>query len=213
MIGFLQGVVIQRQDTLLTLFVGGVGYEVHGTLNALTAVNAPITAKAGADSESVSLWIHHVVREDAQQLYGFADQAERTLFRELIRISGIGPKVAVAILSGMDSDGLVRAIQQEDAALLTKIPGIGKKTAERLVVEMKDRVQTLNLPESHSDAQTAGIAESSASGSVSEEAESALISLGYKPAEAARMLSTLDAGVDDSVESLIRRALRNKLAP
>lgn len=200
MIGFVAGKVIHREDTLLTVFVSGVGYEVSCTLNAMALATS---------SESVELWTHLVVREDVQQLFGFADRTERSLFRELIRISGIGPKVALAILSGMDSPGLVRAIQSEDSATLTKIPGIGKKTAERLVVEMKDRLKDWEagaglLAEVGSD--------SSGQSSLTQEAESALIALGYKPADASRMIAVIDFNEAETLESLIRQALRNKLS-
>ena len=113
MIGFLNGPVIDRVDTRLTILVAGIGYEVSCTLNALALASG---SNLDSNAETVELWTHLVVREDVQQLYGFADRTERSLFRELIRISGIGPKVALAILSGMDSSGLVHAIQSEDYA-------------------------------------------------------------------------------------------------
>ena len=199
MIGFVAGKVIHREDTQLTVFSAGVGYEVNCTLNALSLT---------AGSESIELWTHLVVREDAQQLFGFADTTERTLFRELIRISGIGPKVALAILSGMDSPGLVSAIQSSDSQTLTKIPGIGKKTAERLVVEMKDRLDGMvhSLPITDAEPGHAGAE------SLVDQAESALIALGYKPAEATRMISAVSSEESRSVEVLIREALRNKLS-
>ena len=200
MIGFLAGKVVHREDTQLTLLCSDIGYEINCTLNALILAN---------DSETLELWTHLVVREDAQQLFGFADLTERSLFRELIRISGIGPKVALAILSGMDSPGLVRAIQSEDSATLTKIPGIGKKTAERLVIEMKDRLG--DMPEAESVVPGSESAATS-QGSLIAEAESALIALGYKPAEAARMISSLDTDAAENTETLIRQALRNKLS-
>lgn len=201
MIGYLAGSIIHREDTQLTLQVAGVGYEINCTLNAMAQATG---------SDTVELWTHLVVREDAQQLFGFIDQTERSLFRELIRISGIGPKVALAILSGMDSPGLVRAIQTEDSNTLTKIPGIGKKTAERLVVEMKDRLGDL-------ESTTAILAQASGTAGTTSvdlivEAESALVALGYKPAEASRMMSSLDVEEGDTLEGLIRRALRNKLS-
>lgn len=201
MIGFLSGQVIHREDTSLTLLVSGVGYEVICTLNALGLTNQT--------KDSVSIWTHLVVREDVQQLFGFADQKERFLFRELIRVSGIGPKVALAILSGMDVSGLVNAIRNEDSVQLTKIPGIGKKTAERLVIEMKDRVSNWPLGED-SVATVTGTPDNTLP-DVKVEIESALIALGYKPAESSRMVESLDIQPDETVETLIRRALRNKL--
>ena len=201
MIGFLSGQVIHREDTSLTLLVSGVGYEVICTLNALGLTNQT--------KDSVSIWTHLIVREDVQQLFGFADQKERFLFRELIRVSGIGPKVALAILSGMDVSGLVNAIRNEDSVQLTKIPGIGKKTAERLVIEMKDRVSNWPLGED-SVATVTGTPDNTLP-DVKVEIESALIALGYKPAESSRMVESLDIQPDETVETLIRRALRNKL--
>ena len=201
MIGFIAGNVIHREDTQLTVLSQGVGYEINCTLNALSLGNA---------SDAIELWTHLIVREDVQQLYGFGDKTERTLFRELIRISGIGPKVALAILSGMDSPGLVSAIQKNDSQTLTKIPGIGKKTAERLVVEMKDRLDGMTSSLALGD--IASVNEQHRGDGLEEQAESALIALGYKPAEAARMISAIDAPACVTVEALIREALRSKLA-
>lgn len=203
MIGYIEGKVIHREDTQLTLLCAGVGYEVNCTLNAMVGLKT--------DADTVSVWTHLVVREDAQLLYGFCDQTERSLFRELIRISGIGPKVAVAILSGMDSRGLVSSIRAEDSATLTKIPGIGKKTAERLVVEMKDRLASWDNVHVANASDTAAAPTENTS-LLKKEAESALIALGYKPLDAGRMIEVLELSEEDSVETLIRRALRNKLS-
>lgn len=197
----LQGSVVDREDNQICMMVGGVGHEVLCTLNALSL--------ASNGKSDVCLWTHLVVREDVLQLYGFADKKERALFRELIRISGIGPKVALAVLSGMDSDGLIRAINHGDAAMLTKLPGIGKKTAERLVVEMRDRLQGWDV----------GLSESSPLGGshqgrttdLAAEAEAALIALGYKPVEASRMLASVEDSDGLSVEELIRSALQSRL--
>lgn len=203
MIGYIEGKVIHREDTQLTLLCAGVGYEVNCTLNAMINMNG--------DTDSEGVWTHLIVREDAQLLYGFSDKTERSLFRELIRISGIGPKVAVAILSGMDSQGLVSSIRAEDSATLTKIPGIGKKTAERLVVEMKDRLASWG----EADGRNMGAVVSDEPESKSllkREAESALTALGYKATDASRMIEALELSDQDTVETLIRRALRNKLS-
>jgi Holliday junction DNA helicase RuvA len=196
----LQGSIIDREDNQVTLLVGGVGHEVLCTLNALSL--------ASASKTELSLWTHLVVREDLLQLYGFADKEERALFRELIRISGIGPKVALAILSGMDCKGLIRAIRQGDAQMLTRLPGIGKKTAERLVIEMQGRLD---------DWQPGELAAPLESGKektpdVAAEAEQALITLGYKPLEAAKMVAAVDAS-GLKVEDLIRSALQSRLKP
>jgi len=179
---------------------GGVGHELYCTLNALAMVSGAVKA-----SSELSLWTHLVVREDILQLFGFADKQERSLFRELIRISGVGPKVALSILSGMDAAGLVRAIHQGDAALLTKIPGIGKKTAERLVVEMRDRLTGWDIDTSAEQVITHSKAD------IAEEAEAALIALGYKPADASKMLASIEVSADISVEQLIRKALQSRL--
>ena len=207
MIGFLNGPVIDRVDTRLTILVAGIGYEVSCTLNALALASG---LNLDSNAETVELWTHLVVREDVQQLYGFADRTERSLFRELIRISGIGPKVALAILSGMDSSGLVHAIQSEDYATLSKIPGIGKKTAERLVVEMKDRLADWEV----GAAIIAGSSDQAlkAKPDMASEAEAALIALGYKPAESSRMIASLDKIEGETLEGLIRRVLRDKLS-
>ena len=199
MIGMLQGAVIDREDNQVTLMVAGVGHEVLCTLNALSL--------ASANKTDLRLWTHLVVREDLLQLYGFGDKEERALFRELIRISGIGPKVALGILSGMDSQGLIRAIQRGDSTVLTRLPGIGKKTAERLVVEMRGRLDGWQSVEAGS----ASAASQSTKVDVSGEAEQALISLGYKPLEAARMISAVKATEESSVEEIIRAALQSRL--
>jgi len=181
--------------------VGGIGHEVLCTLNALA-----LTAGSQAD---VSLWTHLVVREDVLQLYGFSDKKERALFRELIRISGIGPKVALAVLSGMDSDGLIRAIHNGDVVMLTKLPGIGKKTAERLVVEMRDRLEGWEI-ESSSSLDTDNNRTTRPS-DLTSEAEAALIALGYKPVEASRMLASVKSIEGLSLEDLISSALQSRL--
>tara|TARA_R110002073_G_scaffold127809_2_gene273382 strand:- start:1126 stop:1725 length:600 start_codon:yes stop_codon:yes gene_type:complete len=195
----LHGAVIDREDNQVTLMVAGVGHEVLCTLNALSL--------ASANKTDLRLWTHLVVREDLLQLYGFADKEERALFRELIRISGIGPKVALGILSGMDSQGLIRAIQNGDATVLTRLPGIGKKTAERLVIEMRGRLDDWHPGEADS-ASSAGQGQKA---DVTGEAEQALISLGYKPIEAAKMISSVKATNESSVEELIRAALQSRL--
>ena len=195
MIGTLQGTVIYREDPQITLVAGDIGYEVHCTLNALTqATKATAPAK-------LCLWTHLIVRDDALQLYGFADERERALFRELIRIAGVGPKMALAMLSGMDTAGLIAAIQTADTTKLTRLPGIGKKTAERLIVEMRDRL----TDRGYAATPTAGPPNTLAA------AEQALIGLGYKPSEAARMLSALPAAENMSLEAMIRAALQARL--
>ncbi len=197
MIGLLKGAVIERRDNQITLLVGGVGHEIHCSLNALSL--------ASGNSSELSLWTHLVVREDVLQLYGFADKKERAVFRELIRVSGVGPKVALAILSGMDVDGLVQAVNSGDSSTLTKVPGIGKKTAERLVVEMRDRLSGQELPGGGT------VDETSTPRNRASEAEAALVALGYKPVEATRMLSSVAHSESLSVEDMIRTALKSRL--
>ncbi|MGB5621555.1 MAG: Holliday junction branch migration protein RuvA [Gammaproteobacteria bacterium] len=193
MIGFLRGKLAAKQPPQLVIDVNGVGYEVEAPMS--TFYDLP------GIGESLTLLTHLVVREDAQTLYGFATEDERRLFRSLLRISGIGAKMALGILSGISVSGFVRCVQTEDTASLVKVPGIGKKTAERLIVEMRDRI----------DAGAAGGKSGAlvASGPVaaSDEAFGALVALGYKPAEAIRLLKDIDSkGL--TTEEIIRRALQ-----
>ena len=198
MIGHLSGTLLDKHTNDILLDVGGVGYEVSLTMNAWFGL--PDTG------EPVSLYTHLVVREDAQLLYGFSGQRERALFRELTRISGIGPKVALAILSGMDTSALVAAIQRDDVAAMVKIPGVGKKTAERLLIELRDRLA--GLPEFAAVESVAGReGELPALDDLRTEAELALSALGYKPADVRKMLDSAPAELT-SVEQLVRFALR-----
>lgn len=197
-IGRLRGTLAEKQPPHLLLDVNGVGYELEvpmTTLYRLPAVGEPLT-----------LHTHLVVREDAHLLYGFFEKRERELFRELIRLNGVGPKLALALMSGLEVDELVRCVQAQDTAALVKVPGVGKKTAERLLVELKDRFKAWESIPSIAPlvvepqlAQTVSSAEN--------DAVSALISLGYKPQEASRAVAAVkEDGV--SSEDLIRRALR-----
>lgn len=194
MIGRLQGVLIEKRPPLLLLDVGGVGYEVEAPMS--TFYSLPKTG------DKVTLLIHTVVREDAFLLYGFATTAEKKLFRELIKISGVGAKMALTILSGSSVNDFTATVIAGDADKLTGLPGVGKKTAARLIVEMRDRLgggDTL-LPDSN--AQISGVA-----GDPVSEAYNALTALGYKPVEASRLLKNLDSE-ELSSEELIRQALR-----
>ena len=155
----------------------------------------------------VSLMTHFVVREDAQLLYGFIEEGDRSLFRQLIKVSGVGPKLALTILSGMDAQSFARCVQRDDLSSLVALPGVGRKTAERLLVEMRDKLNDWLLPagDAHGDE---GFRVPRPSDFVAD-AEGALISLGYKPQEASRMVAAVN---DDSVadsEELIRRALKS----
>lgn len=152
--------------------------------------------------ESVHLITHLVVREDAHILYGFATEAERRLFRNLLKVSGVGPKIALGVLSGMSVDGFTRCVLGEDVTTLTRIPGIGRKTAERLIIEMRDRVNTQPA--------VAGFAGGSAGSDPHSEAFDALVALQYKPAEATRLLKGIHAGTH-STEELIRLALQGAI--
>jgi len=192
MIGFLRGVILRKQPPHLLIEVHGVGYEVEAPMS--TFYDLP---DAGAE---VTLFTHLVVREDAQVLFGFGTEAERRFFRSLIRVNGVGPKLALTILSGISVDGFVRCVRENDTAALTRLPGIGKKTAERLVVEMRDRLDETGVP-----AAAMGV-----KANPRDEALSALISLGYKPQEASAMLQAIkETGL--SSEELIRRALQSAL--
>ena len=201
MIGRLRGTLAEKHPPFLILDVGGVGYEVEvpmTTLYRLPSVGEPLT-----------LHTHLVVRKDAQLLYGFAEKREREFFRELIRLNGVGPKLALALMSGLEVDELVRCVQAGDTSTLVKVPGVGKKTAERLLVELKDRFKAWEtLP-----GMTGLVIEPSSVSPVSSaesDALSALISLGYKPQEASRAVAAVkEDGL--SSEEMIRRALKGML--
>ncbi len=199
MIGRIHGKLVDKQAPNLLVDVNGLAYEVA----------VPMTTYYGLPEigETVMLFTHLVVREDAQLLYGFAAQRDRGLFRLLIKVNGVGPKVALAILSGMTAEEFVHCVQSGDSATLVSLPGIGLKTAQRLLVETKDRVQALW---SIADAAQVPILQQPVSGRrAAAEAESALIALGYKKPEASRVLRQLKAGEDCSSEELIRLALRS----
>lgn len=190
MIGCLRGRILHRQPPHLLIDVQGVGYEVEAPMS--TFYDLPDT---GAE---VLLHTHLVVREDAHILFGFGTETERRLFRALIRVNGVGPRLALTILSGVSVDSFVRSVRDNDTAALTRLPGIGRKTAERLVVEMRDRLD---------DAASIGGAGMD-SMNPRAEALSALVSLGYKPQEASRMLQAIPEAAISS-EEIIRRALQN----
>ena len=193
MIGFLRGKLVAKQPPVLLVDVNGVGYEVEAPMT--TFYDLPETGK------EIMLHTHLIVREDAHTLFGFAKLPDRALFRSLIKISGVGPRMALAILSGMNVDAFVRCIQDNDAAALTRVPGVGKKTAERLVVELRDR-----LGKSEGGGADMPMVSSGPVNPV-EEAVSALIALGYKPPDASRMVRAVESK-DLAVEEIIRRALQ-----
>ena len=192
MIGSLRGRITSKTPPQLTVEVGGVGYELEAPMS--TFFHLP---PLGAE---VHLLTHLVVREDAHVLYGFGGEDERRLFRSLIKVSGVGPKIALALLSGMSVSEFHACVQGEDIAALTHVPGIGRKTAERLIVEMRDR---LAAPEF-----TGGGARAGAAANPETEAYDALVALGYRPAEATRLLKAAGPGTQ-STEELIRRALKS----
>ena len=198
MIGFLRGRVAAKHPPVLLLDVNGVGYEVEAPMS--TFYNLP------AVGTEVQLHTHLVVREDAHVLFGFGTERERSLFRELIKVSGVGPRIALGILSGASVDEFHRCVEAQDAAALTRIPGIGRKTAERLIVEMRDRLKALATGQPFEVKGPAG-ASGVAAPSPQAEAFSALVALGYKPPEVTRLLQKVDASVT-TTEELIRHALR-----
>ena len=169
MIGFLKGRLAMKQPPTLMLDVNGVGYEMEAPMS--TFYGLPSTG------ESVALFTHLVVREDAHILFGFGTDGERRLFRGLLKVSGVGPKIALGVLSGASVEDFLRTIEAEDVAMLTRIPGIGRKTAERIIIEMRDSVQKLSLPTVAGNPLNPGAPQSAQS-----EAFSALVALGYKPA-------------------------------
>lgn len=189
MIGSIRGQILAKAPPQLTVEAGGLGYELETPMS--TFLHLP------AVGEPVRLLTHLVVREDAHVLYGFATEAERRLFRNLIKVSGVGPKIALALLSGISVEAFAACVHNQDIGALTRIPGIGRKTAERLVIEMRDRLTAQN-----------GLSMPNAPGGGSEaEAFGALLALGYKPAEATRLLKSAGPG-EHSTEEWIRRALQ-----
>jgi Holliday junction DNA helicase RuvA len=197
LIGFLRGKLAAKHPPVLLLDVGGVGYEVEAPMSTFYGLPG-----VGAD---VMLHTHLVVREDAHILFGFGTERERSLFREVIKISGVGPRIALGILSGITVDEFHRCVEAQDAAALTRIPGIGRKTAERLIIEMRDRLKVLATGQPF---EVRGGAGATATGpNPQAEAFSALVALGYKPAEVTRLLQKIDPSVT-TTEDLIRHALR-----
>lgn len=200
MIGRIRGKLLEKQAPELLVDVNGVGYEIQAPMTTIYQLPAL--------GETVELFTHLVVREDAHLLFGFASLRDRTLFRALIKVNGVGPKLALTILSGMDAQDFVRCVRDDDTAGLVRLPGVGKKTAERLLIEMRDRLRDWPID---------GLAVAGGSAQLPPraddklfEAESALISLGYKPQEATRMIATVHKGdATLTSEQLIRAALKN----
>lgn len=194
MIGRLSGTLIHKLPPMLIIDVGGVGYEVEAPL--------PVFSELPEVGREVVLLTHLQVKEDAHTLYGFTSESQRTLFRQLIKISGIGAKLALTILSGTSGDDLARFVMEGDTAALVRLPGIGKKTAERLIIELKDKLDGVEIPlrPAGSGAITAG--------APAGEAARALGALGFKPQEAERMVRAV-LKPDMSAEDIVRNALKS----
>jgi Holliday junction DNA helicase RuvA len=193
MIGQISGLLIEKQAPGIVIDIGGIGYEIRVPMTTFYVLPSL--------GSTIRLYTHFVVREDAQLLYGFAEERDRALFRSLIRVNGVGPKLGLTILSGMDGNAFASCVLQGDSAALVKLPGVGKKTAERLVIEMKDRLKDWDVPV---DVLACG----SADGGVRADAESALVALGYKTQEASRAIAAVNDNVSNS-EELIRLALQS----
>jgi Holliday junction DNA helicase RuvA len=192
MIARLTGLLIEKTPPILVLDVHGVGYELEAPMSTFYKVSL------GAET---TLFIHHVVREDAELLYGFATREERDMCRTLLKVNGVGPKMALAILSSMEAEAFAQCIRHGDITTLTRIPGVGKKTAERLIIEMRDRIGEAT----HNNIGMIGSIAIPAS--PDREAVSALIALGYKAQEAERAVAQIKSE-HSSTEDLIRQALK-----
>ena len=195
MIGRLRGILLEKRPPFLLVDVQGVGYEVEAPMSTFYELPAL--------GEGVMLHTHLAIKDDAHSLYGFASERERALFRSLIKVTGIGPKLGLTLLSGIRAEDFVRCIEHEDIATLTRLPGVGKKTAERLIIEMRDRVKDI-FPSAAATDLSAPIA---VGDDASADAVSALVALGYKPAEAARLVREV-GGEYDAPEAIIRLALQ-----
>ncbi|MCP3699192.1 MAG: Holliday junction branch migration protein RuvA [Aliivibrio sp.] len=207
MIGRLRGNLLEKQPPELLIEVSGIGYEVQMPMSCFYEL-----PEIGTEA---IIYIHYVVREDAQLLYGFNTKKERALFREVIKANGVGPKLGLAILSGMTASQFVQSVEREDISTLVKLPGVGKKTAERLVVEMKDRLKgwgagDLFTPATNATPMDDGSNLISSPQSAQDEAVSALISLGYKPVQASKIVSQI-AKPDMTSEALIRESLKSMI--
>lgn len=206
MIGRIRGILVEKAPGQALVECAGLGYEVD--IPYTTFFHLPETG------DEVTLHTHFAVREDAQSLYGFASRLDRNLFRLLIKVNGVGPKLAVGILSGLDAQQFIRCVEGRDLSSLVKLPGVGKKTAERLLIEMTDRIGQLEGQFVPTSPETTGAGQSNAragSGAAATgEAEAALIALGYKPQEAAKAISKV-AEEGMTSEALIRLALRNMI--
>jgi len=195
MIARLAGTLIHKLPPLMVIDVGGVGYEVEAPLSVF--YDLPETGQA------VVILTHLSIKDDSHTLYGFSSEAQRTVFRQLLKISGIGAKLALTILSGASSEELARYVAEEDSAALTRLPGIGKKTAERIIIELRDKLDVIPLASASGPG-----ARPAAPASAVSEAVTALNALGYKPQESSSMVRAV-AEPDMSVEEIIRLALKS----
>jgi Holliday junction DNA helicase RuvA len=200
MIGTIRGTLVHKQPPDILVEVGGVGYEIQVPMTTLFQL-PPLGGE-------VFLATHFVVREDAQLLYGFIDDRDRRLFRQLIKVSGVGPKLALTILSGMDAGSFARCVQRDDMSSLVALPGVGRKTAERLLVEMRDKLKDWSGAGGRVAGAVAGGEMAEPFNDIVADAEGALIALGYKPQEASRMVVAVNDDSVTSSEDLIRRALK-----
>lgn len=203
MIGSIRGRLIVKQPPDIVVEAAGVGYEIQVPMTTLFQLPAL--------GEDVLVLTHFVVREDAQLLYGFIDDTDRQLFRQLIKVNGVGPKLALAILSGMDAVAFARCVGRNDVNALVALPGVGKKTAERLIVEMRDRLGDWLSQLSPQGEESGGAVVVSAHDPIAD-AESALVALGYKPQEASRLVQSVASDQDLDSETLIRLALRSTVS-
>lgn len=201
MIGFLRGKLVSKNPPQLLLDVNGVGYELDAPMSTFYELPA-----LGSE---LQLHTHLVVREDAHILFGFATERERRLFRELLKVSNVGPKLALALLSGISVDGFLMCIEAGDADALVKVPGVGRKTAERLIIEMRDRAKVFG--DLGAGATKLPLGMQADAGNSQAEAFSALVALGYKPVEVTRLLKGVDASIV-ATEEIIRRALQSASA-
>lgn len=197
MIAWLSGTLREKRPPLMLVDVAGVGYEVEAPMSTFSAL-----PELGAE---VKLFTHQIVREDAHQLYGFAERSERDVFRLLLKVNGVGAKLGLTILSGMDAVTLGRCIYEGDTASLARLPGIGKKTAERLVIEMRDRLEP--VPDNGPDEAGPGAGRRATGADPVGEAVSALLALGLKPGEASRRVAAVDT-TDLACEEIVRQALK-----
>lgn len=201
MIAYLAGKIIEKEANTVIIDVGGIGYEATIPLSTFYELGAP--------GEEISLRIYTYVREDTLQLFGFKTLQERELFLKLITVSGIGPKVAISMLSGMNADEIVAAIRTDNLARLTSIPGIGKKTAERLVIELRDKVAALTAAAGANPVSSDGQMAAVSGNDVYDDAISALINLGYQRNAAEKALKkAVQEGTEMSVQKLLRRSLQ-----